>query len=241
MLTRPPPTPRDPDAPPAAPLEPGAQRISVLCGERACIACAFNLSGQPVVREPHYDMLIVRCPECGAVASLQEYPALGTWATRWTALAAALYIVLLLGGAFGAGAIGYGFCEAAIDGSGYRFAQFLSDRQTSDLAAAGLPPTTTMRAISPTPFDAVSMPWLAKQDTSALLAAGAPWRGLILPEAVPLWAAQCVTLYIVRNERQSRGKEADAVHVCAHGDAQIDLAHGSVLGVGGARMHDVGD
>ena len=41
-----------------------AQRIAILIGDRFCTRCAYNLVGQSVLREPHYNMLIVRCPEC---------------------------------------------------------------------------------------------------------------------------------------------------------------------------------
>ncbi|HRQ73949.1 MAG TPA: hypothetical protein PLU35_13065, partial [Phycisphaerales bacterium] len=81
------------DTPPAA----EAQRVAMLTGDRLCAACGFNLHGQTIVREPHYGMLIVRCPECSGVAALQEYPALGRWAGRWAGAMAALWLLLLLG------------------------------------------------------------------------------------------------------------------------------------------------
>lgn len=72
------------------------ERVSTLIGDRLCDRCGYNLIGQFVIREPHYNMLIVRCPECGTVASIQEYPLLGRWATRWGVVLAALWFVLLL-------------------------------------------------------------------------------------------------------------------------------------------------
>lgn len=66
-------------------------------GDRVCITCGYNLMGQPIVREQYYKMLIVRCPECATVASLQEYPLLGKWANRWAVMLAVLWFVLLLG------------------------------------------------------------------------------------------------------------------------------------------------
>ena len=76
---------------PQAASSSGTERrtVSILVGDRLCTKCGYNLTGQPVLREPHYEMLIVRCPECGAVAALQEYPVLGRWAGRWAALLAA--------------------------------------------------------------------------------------------------------------------------------------------------------
>ncbi len=77
------------------------ERVSELVGDRLCTGCGYNLTGQPVVREAHYQMLIVRCPECGTVASVQEYPLLGRWAGRWAMALAAAWLgcalVLFLG------------------------------------------------------------------------------------------------------------------------------------------------
>ena len=42
-----------------------AERIAVVTGTRLCIRCGFNLTGQMILREPAYDLLIARCPECG--------------------------------------------------------------------------------------------------------------------------------------------------------------------------------
>lgn len=72
------------------------ERVSTLVGDRLCIGCGFNFAGQPVVREPHYRMLIVRCPECGTVASLQEFPVLGKWALRWGSIIAAAWLLAML-------------------------------------------------------------------------------------------------------------------------------------------------
>ena len=76
----------------------GDPRVGVLQGDRLCAGCHYNLTGQSIVRESHYQLLIVRCPECGTVASVQEYPLLGRWSSRWAAMAAAgflLFAVLL--------------------------------------------------------------------------------------------------------------------------------------------------
>jgi len=70
------------------------ERVAILTGERICASCGFNLHGSPITREHHYNMLIARCPECGTVASLQEYPLLGRWATRWGRVLAAIWLML---------------------------------------------------------------------------------------------------------------------------------------------------
>lgn len=85
-----------PPDPPPSPALTADQRVSTLVGDRLCVTCGFNLTSQTVVREPHYRMLIVRCPECATIASLQEFPLLGRWAARWGALLAALWLLVMI-------------------------------------------------------------------------------------------------------------------------------------------------
>ncbi len=79
-----------------APTRGTPERIAVISGDRACGSCGFNLHGQNVVREEHYDMLMVRCPECGQVASLHEYPVLDPWAKRVGFVLAAVWLLVML-------------------------------------------------------------------------------------------------------------------------------------------------
>ena len=65
--------------------------------DRPCARCGFNLFGQTIVREAHYGLIAARCPECGQLAAMQEYPALGKWADRWAKLLGALWILVLVG------------------------------------------------------------------------------------------------------------------------------------------------
>jgi len=65
--------------------------------DRACIGCGFNLFGQTIVRDEHYGMPIARCPECGRVCALQEYPGLGAWARRWSSGLAAVWLLVAIG------------------------------------------------------------------------------------------------------------------------------------------------
>lgn len=64
--------------------------------DRPCARCGFNLFNQPIVREPHYGLLAARCPECGQLAALQEYPLLGRWADRWAKLIAGSWVAVLV-------------------------------------------------------------------------------------------------------------------------------------------------
>ena len=73
--------PHDPATPASAAPAPSAghrgpgpeTRVDVLSGDRCCARCGFNLYGQTIIREPHYGLLMVRCPECGTAAAMQEY------------------------------------------------------------------------------------------------------------------------------------------------------------------------
>jgi hypothetical protein len=93
----------------------------LLTGDRLCAGCGHNLVNQPIVREPHYQLLIARCPECGTAAPLQEYPLLGRWAGRLAALGAVAWggmlLALILGagvGLFTAGMIGWGASQSIV-------------------------------------------------------------------------------------------------------------------------------
>ena len=71
--------------------------LNQIRADRACIGCGFNLFGQSVVKEEHYDLAIVRCPECGVVGALQSYPTMSHWVNRFRAILTALWILVLIG------------------------------------------------------------------------------------------------------------------------------------------------
>jgi hypothetical protein len=81
---------------PVAGVARGEERVSTLVGDRLCSHCGYNLMGQPVLREPHYSMLIVRCPECATIAAPQEYPLAGRWTNRFVAMGSALVLLFAL-------------------------------------------------------------------------------------------------------------------------------------------------
>lgn len=93
------------------------ERVGVVAGYRPCIKCGFALEGQPVEREPHYRLLMIFCPECGAPSPVQEYPVLGSWSRRLGALCLAVWVLLLLGlfAGYVGGQVGIvaGFMESA--------------------------------------------------------------------------------------------------------------------------------
>jgi hypothetical protein len=157
------------------------QRVSVLVGDRLCTGCGYNLTGQPVLREPHYQMLIVRCPECATVASVQEYPLLGRWANRWAAVLAGFWmlIVVALWGGSAAAIFGMSVASAEIACEHYRAA--LSDRFQVWFANQTQAQSTTAPAqgfrylAGVNDFDA----WYKQQDAAALFVHAGGWRGAV--------------------------------------------------------------
>ena len=69
----------------------------IVTGDRICVHCGYNLFGQEIFREEHYSMLVVRCPECATIASVQDNPLVSRWASRWGAVLAALWFVVVFG------------------------------------------------------------------------------------------------------------------------------------------------
>lgn len=102
--------------------------ITTLQGDRLCISCRFNLHGQPVIREPVYGMVMVRCPECGTPASLQEYPLLGRWPGRIAAALAAVWLLILLAGGFASAGISFGLAEGMTQAGATKVSKQVSKR-----------------------------------------------------------------------------------------------------------------
>lgn len=160
----------------SAAAEPRAeQRVSMIVGDRLCINCGYNLTGQAVLREPHYDMLIVRCPECATVASIQEYPLLGRWANRWAAVLAALWFLFLVAFWIGSGAGIFGIAVGAANLGSIGYSEFLTQRwqswqtQQAAQATATQPAMNFVRGVND--FNV----WWAKQDQATLFhEAGGP-------------------------------------------------------------------
>lgn len=173
----------------AAPAGAGGRevRISTIVGDRLCIRCGFNLTGQTVIREPHYGMLIVRCPECSAAAALQEYPALGRWANRWAALLAGLWLLVVIALLFASAGSIFGFTMMAADGFVDKYALHISTRHNEWIRSlsseeqaklgGGNPQWITNQPDSPGSW--VDSKWWKGQDAEALLReVGGPIGGL---------------------------------------------------------------
>lgn len=161
-----------------APAQPGSEtvRIAQLTGDRACIKCHFNLSGQTIVREPHYGLLIVRCPECGSACPVQEYPVLGRWAGRLGALLAAGYFCFLLAFALACAGATAGISYAVTELLSSPLQQFAYDRtiqhEQSKMASVG-PPTQPQFYGN----QAIDMEWWEGLPPSKLIVDAGGWFG----------------------------------------------------------------
>lgn len=145
--------------------------------DRACIGCGFNLFGQTIVRDEHYGMPIARCPECGRVCALQEYPGLGVWARRWSSVLAAVWLLVAVGLfsmllTFSLAPTGP-VLEEHVGGIAERIAQ-QHQLEMQDNATA----TAQMRAFG-NAWSSIDEEWAAGQDLGALVRERGPvWRQL---------------------------------------------------------------
>ncbi len=165
----------------------------LVTGDRICTKCSYNLIGQQVVREEHYSLLIVRCPECASVTSVQEYPLLGGWAVRWGVVLAALWCLLLIGMWPASSGIICGMSLAVGDEASRTYARHLEGLHTASRPQTAGPAAPVASTIITTPggttiqtsfagsagFDT----WWGQQDHQAVLAASGGWRGAVNGEA----------------------------------------------------------
>jgi hypothetical protein len=158
------------------------QRVSTLVGDRLCIGCGYNLSGQAVLRESIYNMLIVRCPECGIVASVQEYPLLGRWANRWAFVFAAVWFITLLIFLMATAGILFGVSQTSIESASAKYATWLGVQQLEWLKQqqpTGNPNFGWMQSQPLSPYTTVDPTWWAAQDPNALLASQGGWSAMV--------------------------------------------------------------
>ncbi len=165
----------------------------LITGDRICTKCSYNLIGQQVVREEHYSLLIVRCPECATVTSVQEYPLLGGWAVRWGVVLAALWCVLLFAMWPASSGIICGMSLAVGDEASRPYGRHLEGLYTASRPKTAGPAAPAGTTIITTPggttiqtsfagsagFDT----WWGQQDHQAVLAASGGWRGAVNGEA----------------------------------------------------------
>ena len=169
----------------------GEQRISTLVGDRLCVSCGYNLIGQSVLREPHYQLLIVRCPECGTVAALQEYPLLGRWANRWAALLAALWMAVMIAIVMGGGLVMYGFSMGTAHEASQTYSNFISQKyqqHAQQLMTQGLPAT-----YSPSEMQA----WRDAQNFDLLFKEAGGWKSGVNWAALLIWVPGSFCAFVI--------------------------------------------
>lgn len=197
---------------PAAPAGPAETRVGVVLGDRLCVGCGFTLYGQPTIREPHYNLVIVRCPECSTVAALQEYPLLGRWANRWAVLLVGLYLLILVGLAFAGAGVMTAATTVAVDQCGEKYATFIAQRHhdwiksLDDATLTGLKsglPQWLIQQIDQqiTPQNAawswVTDEWWNQQDPRAMFAAAGGWTGTVSLSGLWAWFPVLLTGFLV--------------------------------------------
>lgn len=175
----------------------GEERVSIVTGDRFCTRCGYNLVGQSVLREPHYGMIIVRCPECATVAALQEYPLLGRWAGRWAVLLAVLFLITLMGAWVGSSATLFGLAMVTAEESSADYADTIQSAYDEATAASAPPPvvgtappgagTLPPRIITQISNQRGFSTWWEQQGPAAFLARHGGWRGVVDPSALWFW------------------------------------------------------
>jgi hypothetical protein len=86
-------------SPPTSPDGPIGERATqrgILEADRLCRTCLHQLAGQIVYHDRHLNLPYVRCPECGTIAAVTEYPVGGRWLRRFGTAVASILILLAL-------------------------------------------------------------------------------------------------------------------------------------------------
>lgn len=162
------------------------ERITQVSGNRLCIRCGHPLTGQPVVREPHYDMLIIRCAECGAAASMQEYPILSRWSSRFGYLMLGLWFITLIGMLLLTSLAITGFSIATGERAAWNFEAFIDMRFQETNQADQSNTNTTTGTVSGAPLQTSPVAtmntfrsWWNEQDANAMLRDAGGWLAII--------------------------------------------------------------
>lgn len=172
---------------------PVEERVSTLLADRPCARCTFNLVGQSIVREHHYGMLVVRCPECGTVASLQEYPLLGRWANRWAAIAAALWLLVAAAASFGIAGVMFGFTIGTMETTNRPLAELISKKHEDHQRALQVAQGVAQPQMSG--WWNIDSTWWDGLDKAALLKEAGGWSGAVQWWGLLIWVIGFLVLF----------------------------------------------
>ncbi len=178
-------------APATAPADTAAHtetRVSTIIGDRLCVGCGFNLTGQPVLKESVYSLLIARCPECGIVAPMQEYPILGKWAARWASLAAAGWLVVILAGAFALSMYTFAVSMAASEVGSERFGDYIASAYAATPGAGPSSQNITGFGVGMmNRFNAVDLDWWRAESAADHLRQAGGFRHIAAAPVTGFW------------------------------------------------------
>lgn len=192
-----------------------------ITGDRLCTSCGYNLVGQAIVREPHYALLIARCPECGTCAAVQEYPLLGRWAHRWAMALAAIWMLLIVGAFVGTSGmmmgLALGASETAAEPYSYFIQNVFSEVERQAARQATEAPSDANSSLSPGTViinrpggaqqittvggllgNSVSFQkWWSAQDKAAMLGQAGGWRSGLTPESIAIWVFSVLAMLAI--------------------------------------------
>jgi len=195
-----------------------------ITGDRLCASCGYNLIGQAISREPHYGLLIARCPECGVTAAVQEYPLLGRWAHRWALVLAAVWLLLMVAGWVGTSGMLMGLGLAASETAAQPYSSFIQqvfsqvESQAKLQAAAGTTPNSGPTTSLPPGTIVIQRSgglqqittiggllggsagfekWWAAQDHADLLRQAGGWRVGLTAQTIVVWVFSALAMLAV--------------------------------------------
>jgi hypothetical protein len=156
------------------------------------------------VREPVYQMLLVRCPECSTPAAVQEYPVIGPWAARLAGALAAFWLVLLVILLFASAGVFLGLAYSAAQEAGGRMATVIGNAQRQwydgldDKGRALVSQWVAQNMKSaPSEYTWIDHGWWTDEDRRALLARAGGWRHAIDWSATAEWPADLLGAAII--------------------------------------------
>ncbi len=165
--------------------------VDVILNDRFCLSCGESLHGEPISREPHYNMLITHCRRCHHVAPVQETSRLSRTAQRWGGLALGFWMLMMAALWVGGSTAMFGITQAVAEDASRSMADFIQNKyeqfQPDDadgnfqtdvqviLSTAGAPPKIIINHQDEELLNRFGT-WWKQQDSKAVLAdSGGMW------------------------------------------------------------------